>query len=110
MLAWLRRKAREEQATPTVVADPGPPHGHGMSKAFLALHRHLKGRYADVVVLTFRDLEALLDGPLPALARLDPKWWTSDDAANFEHSNSWRLASRTAVPNLAAQTITFARA
>ncbi len=81
-----------------------------MSKTFLALHNHLKGRYADVVVLTFRDLESVLGGPLPALARKDLRWWNSDEPENFEHSNSWRLANRTAVPNLSAQTITFARA
>ena len=80
-----------------------------MSKPFLALHRHLKGRYADVVVLTFRDLESLLGSPLPALARSDLKWW-NDDVENFEHSNSWRLANRTAVANLSAQTIKFSRA
>ncbi len=110
MLAWLKRKPREARVETPVVVDPAPPQDHGISKVFLALHHHLKGRYADVVVLTFRDLEALLDAPLPALARRDLKWWNSDEADNFEHSNSWRLASRTAVPNLTAQTITFARA
>lgn len=110
MFEWLKRRLREDQAAAPIVVDPDPPQGHGMSKTFLALHRHLKGRYADVVVLTFRDLESLLGSPLPALARSDVKWWNSDEAENFEHSNSWRLASRTAVPNLLAQTITFARA
>ena len=109
MLSWLKRRPREEQAIETSDA-AGPPQGHGMSKAFLALHDYLKNRYADVVVLTFAQMEDLLGSPLPAPARRDLTWWNGDDINNFEHTNSWRLASRTAVANLMAQTVTFERA
>ena len=85
------------------------PLGSGISKTFLALHQHLMNRYADVVVLTFGQLEDVLGSPLPRPARLDLRWWIGDDANNFEHSNSWRLANRTAVPNLTAQTVKFER-
>ena len=108
MLSWLKRRPREE--TIEVRDDAAPPQGHGMSKAFLALHDYLKNRYADVVVLTFAQMEDLLGSPLPAPARRDLTWWNGDDINNFEHTNSWRLASRTAVANLMAQTVTFERA
>jgi hypothetical protein len=108
MLAWLKRRAPAEDA-PTPVSEPAAPQGHGMSKAFLALHKYLANRYSDVVVLTFGEMEDLLDSPLPAPARRDPAWWNSDDQQNFGHTNSWRLANRTAVANLVSQTVTFAR-
>jgi hypothetical protein len=85
------------------------PLGSGVSKTFLALHEHLKNRYADVVVMTFGQLEDVLGSPLPRPARLDLRWWHSDDANNAGHANSWRLANRTAVPNLTAQTVKFER-
>ena len=86
------------------------PLGSGISKTFLALHEHLKNRYADAVVMTFGQLEDVLGSPLPRPARHDLKWWHSDDADNVEHTNAWRLANRTAVPNLTAQTVKFERA
>ena len=109
MLSWLKRRRRTElpEATDPHVA---APQGHGMSKDFLALHKYLVNRYSDVVVLTFAQMEDLLGSPLPATARRDLTWWNADEADNFEHSNSWRLANRTAVANLMAQTVTFARA
>jgi hypothetical protein len=111
MLSWLKRRPRPEPE-PTIApkAEPATSQGYGMSKAFLALHDYLKNRYADVVVLTFRQMEDLLGSPLPAAATKDLAWWNADVAANFEHSNSWRLANRTAVVNLMARTATFERA
>ena len=109
MLSWLKRRGRRElpEATKRRV---DAPQGHGMSKDFLVLHKYLVDRYSDVVVLTFAQMEDLLGSPLPATARQDLTWWNADEADNFEHSNSWRLANRTAVANLVAQTVTFARA
>ena len=108
MLSWLKRQPREERVL-HIPPEPVAPQGHGMSKAFLALHDYLKNRYADVAVLTFAQVEELLKSPLPAAARRDLAWWNGDDETNFEHANSWRLADRTAVPNLMAQTVRFAR-
>jgi hypothetical protein len=109
MLSWLKRRAREEG--PLEISHAlAAPEGYGMSKAFLALHDYLKNRYADVVVLTFAQMEDLLGSPLPAPAKRDLTWWNGDDINNFDHTNSWRLANRTAVANLMAQTVTFARA
>lgn len=109
MLSWLKRRLRTTRAIATRT-DSATPQGYGMSKAFLALHEYLKNRYADVVVLTFAQMEDLLGSPLPVAARQDPTWWSSDKLDNFEHSNSWRLANRTAVANLMARTATFERA
>jgi len=105
---WLKRLVRKEEVdAPT--REPATPQGHGMSQAYLSLHAYLANRYSSVVVLTFAQIEDLLGSPLPPSARQDPAWWNSDDHDKFEHSNSWRLAKRTAVANLMAQTVTFER-
>jgi hypothetical protein len=106
MLDWLKRRVRPEEST-APKAEPDAPQGHGMSQAYLSLHKYLVNRYANVVVLTFSQVEDLLGSPLPAPARQDPTWWNSDDQHNFGHTNSWRLAKRSAVANLLAQTVTF---
>ena len=83
-----------------------------MSGKYLALHKYLANRYADTVVLTFADIEDLLGFTLPNLARVRPDWWTGTDATSAPsgHTDAWRLANRTARPNLLAQTVVFERA
>lgn len=75
------------------------------------LHQYLLGRYADTVVLSFDQIEALLDAPLPDLAYLE-EWWApaTADAAPSVQSRTWTDANRTAVPNLAARHVIFERA
>jgi hypothetical protein len=81
-----------------------------MSGEYLALHTYLDGRYATTVVMTFEQIEALLGFPLPDAARSDSGWWTDGGpAAKSTHADAWRLASRTASPNLSARTVTFER-
>jgi hypothetical protein len=109
MASWLSRNSAPEEALVTN-RESIAPGGSGISKTFLALHQHLMNRFADVVVLTFGQLEDVIGSPLPRTARLDLRWWSGDDANNSEHTNSWRLANRTAVPNLTAQTVKFERA
>lgn len=76
-----------------------------------SLHAHLERRYADIVVLTFKQIEDLLGFPLPALARTRREWWTSDiDGEHPPQSDAWKLAGRTATPNLSAKTVAFERA
>jgi len=78
---------------------------------YLPLHKYLDGRYADTVVLTFVDLEALLGFELPADARLQTAWWSnldSDDVSSPQ-SGAWIQAHRTARPNLPARIVTFER-
>jgi hypothetical protein len=82
-----------------------------MSGTYLLLYRYLENRYANTVVLTFLEIEDLLGFALPEPARLHQEWWTDaakNDVPNY--SDSWTLASRTAVPNMRAQTVVFERA
>jgi hypothetical protein len=114
MLDWLKQRhstsyrPREREAPP----DPPKPHGRVMAGKYLLLYKYLENRYADLVVLTFAEIEDLLGFALPDQARLDRAWWTGTDqnAADPNHADSWKLARRTAVPNLLARTVAFERA
>jgi hypothetical protein len=73
------------------------------------LHKYLEDRYADTVVLTMGQIEDLLGFALPAHARTDPEWWTNTGGAIAPQSEAWRLAHRTARPNLPAGNVVFER-
>ena len=75
------------------------------------LYQYLDNRFADTVVLTFAQIEALLGFTLPDFARLRPDWWATPeaDAVPSSQSRSWVEASRTATPNLRAQSVMFER-
>ena len=83
-----------------------------MSGKYLLLYNYLENRYATTVVLTFAEIEDLLGFTLPEQARQDKDWWTDREskASGSSYSDSWVLASRTAIPNLMAQTVVFERA
>ena len=99
------REAAEPLALTLALEHPRAPGRYG------SLQAHLKRRYADMVVLTFRQIEDLLGFPLPPLARTRREWWTSDvDGEQPPQSDAWKLAGRTAMPNLSAQTVAFERA
>jgi hypothetical protein len=91
---------------------------HGFTRAcsmpgkYKALYEYLEHRYANTVVLTFAQIEDLLGFTLPDAARVDPAWWANNDQNDTPppQSRSWTLASRTATPNLQAQTVVFERA
>ena len=114
MLDWLKRRnstayrPREREAPP----DPPKPQGRVMSGKYGSLYKYLENRYANMVVLTFAEIEDLLGFALPAQAGLDRAWWIDGDrnAAEPTYSDSWKLARRTAVPNLLARTVAFERA
>jgi hypothetical protein len=75
------------------------------------LYTYLAGRYAQRIVLTFSEIEDLLGFALPDQARRHREWWTNA-ATNVDllnYADSWRLANRTASPNLLAQTVVFER-
>jgi hypothetical protein len=82
-----------------------------MSGEYLSLYKYLANRYANTVVLTFAEIEDLLGFTLPDSARLHQWWWTNADSNTDRpsYSDSWMLASRTATPNLLAQTVMFER-
>ncbi len=78
---------------------------------YLPLHKYLADRYADTVVLTIAEVEDLLGFTLPDVARVEPEWWgnAEPDGPPSPQSRSWIRASRTATPNLRAQTVVFER-
>jgi len=78
---------------------------------YLPLHKYLDNRFADTVVLTFREIEDLLGARLPDLASRQNDWWANDaaDSPASPQSLSWTQASRTAEPNLRARSVRFER-
>lgn len=111
LLDWMKKRGstashhREPEET-------AKPQGRVMSGQYLLLYRYLANRYANTVVLTFAEIEDLLGFALPEQARLHQEWWTdaATNVAGPNYSDSWILASRTAVPNLVARTVVFERA
>ena len=89
---------------------PGAAPQRGSGK-YSSLHKYLENRYADVIVLTFGQIEDLLGFALPQRARNYHAWWTLGET-NVDgppHSDAWILAGRTATPNLQARTVIFER-
>jgi len=83
----------------------------GSGGAYGSLQKYLTSRYADVVVLTFAQIEDLLGFALPDPAWVEPGWWALPvaGAVPSAQSQSWTLAKRTATPNLPAETVLFER-
>jgi hypothetical protein len=96
------RRGREEPQA------PAPPRFTGPAE-YRILHKYLRDRFADTVVLTFAQIEDLLGCALPDVARLRLDWWATTDEAPSAQSRTWTQASRTAVPNLLARTVMFDR-
>jgi len=77
---------------------------------YRALHKYLRDRPADIIVLRLIEIEDLLGSKLPAPAHLELEWWATADADHVSpQSRAWTGASRTATPNLRAQTVMFER-
>jgi hypothetical protein len=112
VLDWLTRRGWAASRRREVPAEPAKPRGRAMSGKYLLLYNYLENRYANTVVLTFGEIEDLLGFTLPDQARQHKEWWTDRDlnVAGSNYSDSWLLASRTAMPNLLAQTVVFERA
>jgi len=96
MLDWLKGRVwRREREAPEHVARPPQ---RVVSGKYQLLQKYLDERFAGTVVLTFAEVEDLIGSALPDQARSEPEWWTN------------ALSSRTAKPNLLAQTVAFVRA
>ena len=108
MVDWLRRKRAPSLGR---LLAPEQPAGLRVSGLYRPLHVFLASRFADTVVLTFAEIEDVLGCALPAPARLDDGWWGSAPAGIISphHSDAWTGAKRTAVPNLRAGIVSFAR-
>ena len=87
------------------------PRSFPVPAEYMSLHEYLETRYADTVVLTFGQIEALLGFALPESARREPEWWADGDADDTPsaQARSWTQAHRTATANLLAHTVSFAR-
>ena len=79
---------------------------------YRALFKYLRDRYADMVVLTFGQIEDLLNRALPPEARALATWWTdaAEDGAPSAQAHTWIQAGRTALANVGAGTVRFERA
>ena len=108
---WMKRRGStaSDEATPEV--DVAKRHGRKTAGKYRFLYEYLEHRYANTVVLTFGQIEDLLGFTLPDLARTHQEWWTMGELPTAEArcSDAWILASRTATPNLMAQTVAFER-
>lgn len=106
---WMRPATphREPEAGVRVA----PRQQRRIAGAYQALHGYLDRRYADTAVLTFEQIESLIGFALPDRARTDDDWWVGDgtDAVASGHVDAWRLAGRTATPNLRAGVVAFDR-
>ncbi len=120
MWQWLIARfgwpAQTPPSTPAVPVVQPKRHPAHISGRYGLLYTFLESRYADMVVLTFGQIEDILGFALPASSRTQPEWWTATDApagssgtAETGQSDAWRLAGRTAQPNLGARTVTFER-
>ena len=107
ILAWvasLRRSVADVRPPPLREATSRAP---AIAGPYVLLHNYLQHRYANRIVLTFAEIEDLLGFRLPDLARRQREWWTDADVSS--HSDAWRLANRSALPNMLAQTVVFDR-
>lgn len=111
MLEWIKRRGAAAHDEDTAGAHARGRHGFSKAGKYRWLYEYLEKRYANTVVLTFAQVEDLLGFSLPDLARTDQEWWTTADISTAEArcSDAWTLASRTARPNLIAQTVAFER-
>jgi hypothetical protein len=111
-LDWLKRHGSMANRQAEAATEAAQRHGCAMSGKHSLLYKYLENRYANVVVLTFAEIEDILGFALPELARASREWWTNADADAREpgYAQSWIRAHRTATPNLLAKTVVFERA
>jgi len=111
MFDWLMYRGLTTKATPPRIAPRIVPRSYPTAGEYELLHRYLRDRYANRVVLTFAEIEDLLGFSLPDLARVHLAWWDGGDFVNAPSTQSfaWRLAGRTATANLPAQNVVFER-
>jgi len=117
MWKWIKRRALIARHLTRSDAPAAKPLGMMLPRAMKVsgkygpLHEYLANRFADIVVLTFAQIEDLVGGALPDTARLRHEWWTGTGSAadKSSFSEAWILAGRTASPNLLARTVAFER-
>lgn len=112
MFADLRRRFTRRD-TPLAAPDepvPEPPPARPRKRAeFPALQTYLEGRFADLAVLSFGQIEDLTGTALPEAARTHAGWWTEAEPGAERYATAWHAAGRTALPNLPARNVAFGR-
>jgi len=107
MFNWMKRRTMITDA-PSLAAslarDMRPHAGE-----YQLLHKYLRDRFANRLVLTFAEIEDLLGFSLPERARVEDTWWSSAVGSLSAQSKAWMLADRTATVNLMAQCVVFER-
>src|SRR3954447_2659703 len=112
MSAWWKRVGGPADAPlPDEAAAASPPAPEADAGQYHPLYVYLRDRYADRVVLSFADIEALLGFSLPDQARKAREWWAEPGAASraSAQSDAWTLASRSAMVNVGARHVVFDR-
>jgi hypothetical protein len=92
-------------------ASPDVPRRGNDAGEYKLLHKYLRDRFADRLVLTFGQIEDILGFALPRPAWVEREWWGSIDTEGRRtlQSDAWTLAGRSASVNLSAQCVTFER-
>ena len=104
--AWIELRSDDPEAVSALAVARARVGG---GQALLGLRRLRLFELSGTLPAT-AEIEDLLGFALPGQARLHQEWWTdADNPAASHYSDSWTLASRTAVPNLMAQTVVFER-
>jgi len=111
MFDWLTYRPLTARTTSPRIAPRIASAGYPTAGEYELLHKYLRDRYANRVVLTFAEIEDLLGFSLPDPARLQLAWWDGGDfvGAPSTQSFAWTLAGRTAMVNLPAQNVVFDR-
>lgn len=63
------------------------------------------------ILLTFKQIEELLNTDLPPTAKARQQWWGNENLATTKHEQckAWQNAGWTAKPDLGAQRVLFVR-
>jgi hypothetical protein len=111
MWDWLTHRGSTTRTAPLRVAPRIVRAPDSAAGEYELLHKYLRDRYANRVVLTLAEIEDLLGFSLPDLARLQSSWWNGGEVAGAQSPQSlaWTLAGRTATVNLPAQSVVFER-
>jgi hypothetical protein len=74
------------------------------------LQRHLQMQMGDRIPMTFRQVESIIGGLLPASARRHRPWW-ANDATGHAHARAWLAAGyRTEQVDMDGEKLVFVRA
>ena len=86
MWKWIKRResavrdiAKADALAAKRQTDTVPGKAGEVPGEYLTLHHYLMNRYADVVLLTFDQIEGLLGFGLPECAWTQQEWWTGTD-------------------------------